>query len=55
MIADAISTGQQHVYPHIIRYLLRTIDSEKYGSLYNESTYEVTTYLQASRDDRRCG
>ena len=55
VIADAISTGQQHMYPHIISYLLCMIDSEKYGPLYNESTYEVMTYLQASLDDRHCG
>ena len=55
MIADAISTGRQHVYPHIISYLLRTIDSEKNGPLYNESIYEVMTYIPSSLDDRRRG
>ena len=52
---DAISTGRQHVYPHIISYLLRTIDSKKNGPLYNESTYEIMTYMPASLGNRRCG
>ena len=52
MIADAISTGWKHVYPHIISYVLRTIDSEANGLLYNESTYEVMTYRPACLDDR---
>jgi len=55
VIADAISTGWQHVYPHIISYLLRMIDSKKNGSLYNESTYEVMTYMLVSPNDRRRG
>ena len=54
-IADAISTGRQHVYPHIISYLLHMINSEKNGPLYNESTYEVMTYMPANPDDRRHG
>ena len=52
VIADAISTGWQHVYSHIISYLLRMIVSEKNGPLYNKSTYEVMTYMPASLDDR---
>ena len=55
VIANAISTGWQHVYPHIISYLLCMIDSEKNGPLYNESTYEVMTYMPATPDDRRRG
>jgi hypothetical protein len=55
MIADAISTGWQHVYPHIISYLLRMIDSEMNGPLYDKSTFEVMTYMPASLDDRRRG
>ena len=55
MIADAISTRRQHVYPHIISYLLRTIDSEKNGPLYNELTCEVMTYMLASLDDHHHG
>ena len=55
MIVAAISTGRQHVFPHIISYLLRTIDSEKNGPLYNESIYEVMTYIPSSLDDRRRG
>jgi hypothetical protein len=55
VIADAISTGQQHVYPHIISYLLHTIDFEKNGPLYNELTYEVMTYMPASPDDHHHG
>ena len=55
VIANAISTGRQHVYPHIISYLLLTIDSKKNGPLYNESTYEVMTYMPARLDDRRRG
>ena len=43
------------MYPHIISYLLRTIDFEKNGLLYNESTYVVMTYMLASLDDRRRG
>ena len=43
IIADAISTGRQHMYPHIISYLLRMIDSKKNGPLYNKSTCEVMT------------
>ena len=35
VIADAISTEWQHVYPHIINYLLCMIDSEKNWPLYN--------------------
>ena len=41
MIADTISTGRQHRYPHIINYLLCSIDSERNGLLYNELTCEV--------------
>jgi len=48
VIADTISTGRQHVYPHIISYLLCTIKSKKNGLLYNESTCEVMTYMPAS-------
>ena len=55
MIADTINTGQQHVYPHIIGYLLCTIDSEANGPLYNESTYEVMTYMLASPNDHHHG
>ena len=55
VIADAISTGWHHVYPHIISYLLCTIDSKKNGPLYNELTYEVMTYMPASLDDHRHG
>ena len=55
MIADAIGTGWQHVYPHIISYLLRSIDFERNGPLYNELTYEVMTYMPASPDDRHHG
>jgi hypothetical protein len=55
VIADAISSGWHYMYPHIISYLLRMIDFEKNGPLYNESTYEVMTYMPASLDDRRCG
>ena len=36
VIADPISTRRQHVYPHIISYLLCMINSEKNGPLYNE-------------------
>ena len=43
------------MYPHIISYLLRMIDSENNGSLYNESTYEVMTYMLASPDGCHCG
>ena len=52
VIANAISTGRQHMYPHIISYLLLTIDSKKNGPLYNESTYEVMTYMPTNMDDR---
>ena len=52
MIADAISTGRQHVYPHIISYQLCSIDSKRNGPLYNELTYEVMTYKPTSLDDR---
>ena len=55
VIADAISTRWQHVYPHIISYLLSSIDSERNGPLYNESTCEVITYMPASPDGRRHG
>ena len=55
VIANAISTRWQHVYPHIISYLLCSIDSKRNGPLYNESTCEVMTYMPASPDDRRCG
>ena len=55
MITDTISTGRQHVYPHIISYLLCMIDSEKNGPLYNESTYEVMTYMPASLNNRHRG
>ena len=55
MIANAISTGRQHVYPHIISYLLCTIDSRKNGPLYNKLTCELMTYMPASLDDRRHG
>jgi hypothetical protein len=55
VIADAISTGWQHVYPHTISYLLCTIDSEANGPMYNESTCEVMTYMPACPDDRRRG
>ena len=55
MIANAISTGWQHVYPHIISYLLCMIDSEKNGPLYSELTCEVMTYMPASPDDHRHG
>ena len=51
VIADAISTRRQHVYPHIISYLLCMIDSKKNGPLYNESTYEVMTYMLVSPDN----
>jgi hypothetical protein len=51
VIADTVSIGWQHVYPHIISYLICTIDSEKNGPLYNESTCEVMTYMPASPDD----
>ena len=37
------------MYPHIISYLLCTIDSEKNGSLYNESTCKVMTYMPQVR------
>jgi len=43
------------VYPPIVIYLLRTIDSKKNGPLYNELTYEVMTYMLASPDDHRRG
>ena len=43
------------MYPHIISYLLCTIDSEKNGPLYNESTCKVMTYMPASLDDHRRG
>jgi len=55
VIADAISTGRQHVYPHIISYLLCSIDFERNGLLYNKLTCEVMTYMPASLDDRRRG
>ena len=40
---------------HIISYLLCTIDYKKNGPLYNESTYEVMTYMPASSYDGRHG
>jgi hypothetical protein len=43
------------VYPHIISYLLHLIDFERNGSLYDELTCEVMTYMLASSDDRRHG
>jgi hypothetical protein len=43
------------VYPHIISYLLRMIDSEKNVPLYNELTCEVMTCMPASLNDRRRG
>ena len=55
VIVDAISTRWQHVYPHIISYMLRSIDSKRNGPLYNELTYEVMTYMPTSPDDRRRG
>ena len=55
MIASAISTGQKHMYPHIISYLLCSIDSERNGPLYNESTYEVMTYMPASSNNHHHG
>ena len=55
MIVDAISTRWQHMYPHIISYLLSMIDSGKNRPLYNESTYEVMTNMPASSDDRDHG
>ena len=55
MITDTISTGRQHVYPHIISYLLCSIDSERNGPLYNELTYEVMTYMLASLHDHHLG
>ena len=55
VIANAISTRWQHVYPHIISYLLRTIDSKKNGPLYNKSTCEVMTYMPASLDNHHHG
>ena len=55
VIADAISIGWQHVYPHIISYLLCSIDSKRNGLLYNESTWEVMTYMVASPYDHHCG
>ena len=39
------------MYPHIISYLLCSIDFERNGPLHNESTYEVMTYMPASLDD----
>ena len=45
VIANTINTRWQHMYPHIISYLLCTIDSEKNGPLYNESACEVMTYM----------
>jgi len=38
------------MYPHIISYLLRTI-----RTLYNESTYEIMTYMPVSPNDSRHG
>ena len=55
MRADVISTRWQHMYPHIISYLLCMIDSKKNGPLYNELTCEVMTYMPASPDYRCCG
>ena len=55
VIADAISTGWQHMYPHIISYLLRSIDSERNGPSYNKLTCKVMTYMPASPDDRHHG
>ena len=55
MIADAISTGRQHVYPHIINYMLRSINSERNGPLYNKSTCEAMTHMPASLEDRHRG
>jgi hypothetical protein len=43
------------MYPHIINYLLCTIDSKMNGSLYNESTYKVMTCMPASLDDHHRG
>ena len=55
VIADSINTRRQHVYPHIISYLLHSIESKRNGPLYNESTCEVMTYMPASSDDHRRG
>ena len=55
VIAHAISTGRQHVYPHNISYLLCMIDSKKKGALYNKSTCEAMTHMPASLEDRHRG
>jgi len=55
VIANAISTGWRHVYPHIISYLLHSIDSKRNGPLYNESICEVMTYMPASLDNLHHG
>lgn len=54
VIGDAISTGRQQVYSHIISYLLRTINFDKNG-VYNESPCELMTYMPATMDDRHRG
>ena len=42
-------------HPHIISCLLHMIDSKENGLLYNESAYEVMTYMLASPNDHHRG